>query len=611
MKYFSEYKYRLISYLILITCMVLLALFPLPLVFGVSISLAAFIYLVMIRLYGFREALLAAVILTLLSYFGGIGHSYMFTSVFEVLVIGGLYKVKGKDLFTWSFVYSFLLIIVVLLLELLTDIITLSANLVLFLLFFFIVSTIFASLVADMFCDYFPYLKSLNKFFPNKEKLYFGQIISHLLILAAITPILLIILTHAKMLEEDVYKEWEEKTIAIENRLQIKASELDNIEVQNFMLDSDLEKARLKVLLDPFVLEDRTTIFVLDQQLNEWLRIGESFHYQIGNPEFLNGYITVLNEKSTIWFSKKRSTLGNWTDARYIGHTTYLNKDVFVVMPTEDKVIEVLSEIKFYLLLSFVVLIVALVLGVFTNFILTKALGTINTMTREIPNRVESNESLKWSSSSIVEFSILISNLQKVSNQIQNMFHQTKKQNIVLKNQTEQLIESESQLYLLAHYDTLTKLPNRRSFYEKVTERIENDNVTKFVIVFLDLNHFKQVNDTLGHSGGDELLSIFATRLSEFAKRYPYVSVFRLAGDEFVAIIDQESTMEIQATCVKFSQIFDKPIFIQNKSIELSASIGLSIYPDDGKGIDQLLHKADTLMYEQKQQRKNEDKGGE
>ena len=171
---------------------------------------------------------------------------------------------------------------------------------------------------------------------------------------------------------------------------------------------------------------------------------------------------------------------------------------------------------------------------------------------------------------------------------------------------TEKLKENKEQLYDLAHHDILTGIPNRRSFLTHLENSIKvaEHNKTEIAILFIDLDNFKQINDTLGHQIGDEVLVITAKRLQGMLRQNDIVC--RLGGDEFVIIVESIKTPNNAARLAQ--KIIDKQsqkIQIKQHELYIKSSIGISIYPDNGLDAESLLQHADTAMYQSKQLGRN------
>lgn len=161
----------------------------------------------------------------------------------------------------------------------------------------------------------------------------------------------------------------------------------------------------------------------------------------------------------------------------------------------------------------------------------------------------------------------------------------------------------EQRLAQLANFDALTGLPNRSALLTNAEQWINRceRNAMRFALLFIDLDRFKMVNDTQGHEVGDNLLRTIATRLSQLLRRADVLA--RLGGDEFVVLAEFHNEHDDAETVAK--KIIDElseAIQLGEHSYYLGASIGISIYPDDGKQFAELLRKADTAMYIAKQQ---------
>ncbi|HMR02787.1 MAG TPA: EAL domain-containing protein, partial [Candidatus Competibacter phosphatis] len=164
----------------------------------------------------------------------------------------------------------------------------------------------------------------------------------------------------------------------------------------------------------------------------------------------------------------------------------------------------------------------------------------------------------------------------------------------------------ERQLIFLAHHDPLTELPNRILFNDRLTQGILHAarHNTRLAVLFIDLDHFKNINDTLGHQLGDQLLKMVAEELRKTIRACDTLA--RLGGDEFILLIEdlggnQDATM----VACKLLAVFEKAFFLAEHEIHISASIGISYYPADGQDCDELVKNADAAMYEAKAKGRN------
>ncbi|HEY3326753.1 MAG TPA: EAL domain-containing protein [Novimethylophilus sp.] len=162
-------------------------------------------------------------------------------------------------------------------------------------------------------------------------------------------------------------------------------------------------------------------------------------------------------------------------------------------------------------------------------------------------------------------------------------------------------VAAEERIRQLAFYDTLTGLPNRATLYSLVEQALSmGRRHEQFgALMFIDLDRFKYVNDTLGHSAGDALIQRVATRFKTCLRASDVVA--RLGGDEFVvALIDIAKVSDAAIVAQKIQAIFASPFLIEGHEISISASIGISVYPTDGTTVEDLLKHADIAMYRAK-----------
>lgn len=150
----------------------------------------------------------------------------------------------------------------------------------------------------------------------------------------------------------------------------------------------------------------------------------------------------------------------------------------------------------------------------------------------------------------------------------------------------------------LAHHDALTGLPNRLLVRDRVEQAIATAkrDKHKVALLFMDLDNFKSINDSLGHASGDSLLEVISHRLRESIRGTDTVS--RFGGDEFLVVLSHITGNEaVVSVCTKILEDITKPAKINGHELSTSCSIGVTVYPDDGDDFDALLRKADSAMY--------------
>ncbi len=168
------------------------------------------------------------------------------------------------------------------------------------------------------------------------------------------------------------------------------------------------------------------------------------------------------------------------------------------------------------------------------------------------------------------------------------------------------LNNEKTRLDFVAHHDELTSLPNRILFMDRLDHAIkkhERDNDI-FAVVFVDLDHFKEINDSFGHDVGDFVLQAAAKKLQEVTRTVDTVS--RWGGDEFVVLLENiKHSEDIITIANKILEIFEENIVVDSQAFYISASLGISMYPNDAKDINGLLKNADAAMYKAKDEGRN------
>jgi diguanylate cyclase (GGDEF)-like protein len=165
--------------------------------------------------------------------------------------------------------------------------------------------------------------------------------------------------------------------------------------------------------------------------------------------------------------------------------------------------------------------------------------------------------------------------------------------------------QAEEQIKHMANHDALTDLPSLRLIQDKfwMAESLVKRNNAKIAVMFIDLDCFKTINDTFGHKFGDYVLRQVAQRLEQVLGENDTVG--RIGGDEFLLIAPFQDAEVSEKMAQKVIHSITKPIDLNGQRIEISASIGIALYPDDAETFDQLIKLADDAMYQIKKSGKN------
>jgi diguanylate cyclase (GGDEF)-like protein len=163
-----------------------------------------------------------------------------------------------------------------------------------------------------------------------------------------------------------------------------------------------------------------------------------------------------------------------------------------------------------------------------------------------------------------------------------------------------QLDQARMSLQQVAHYDPLTNLINRRGFNQTFAEKLIEHSASNHMlaVMFLDVDHFKRINDSLGHDAGDELLKAIAGRISSATRTEDVVS--RFGGDEFCILISLHNYEEAEHLANRVMQKMKEPIALAGRNMVMTTSIGISVFPQDGLTCDELLKHADLALYQSK-----------
>nr|WP_295783031.1 diguanylate cyclase [Rhodoferax sp.] len=175
-----------------------------------------------------------------------------------------------------------------------------------------------------------------------------------------------------------------------------------------------------------------------------------------------------------------------------------------------------------------------------------------------------------------------------------------------IRQQLEDLQENREDLEHMARHDVLTGLPNRRAFQERLDHALSRAQRSgeRFALFFIDVDNFKSINDRWGHDGGDALLKIVALRLVATTRKVDAIA--RLGGDEFVVLLDNPAQREDVANIAeKLLESVRSPILYRGHALQIGFSIGISLYPEDGRTATELMARADRAMFDAKDAGRN------
>jgi diguanylate cyclase len=245
---------------------------------------------------------------------------------------------------------------------------------------------------------------------------------------------------------------------------------------------------------------------------------------------------------------------------------------------------ELSDELMVHILLSFVIMIIVFITSLIFSRSLTQPIGYIVEQVNEI---AQGNFNNKLHLKRKDELGLLTENVNALSNDLQRYVNDL--------NKSKELIEYQ------AYHDPLTGLLNRRYLQEKLKPTIEHakDTAETVSVLFIDIDRFKQVNDTLGHNKGDEILKIVAGRITACVSDHHSV-ITRQGGDEFIILLMNYDRIATIAAAERIVNILKKTYLLDGNEIYLGASCGISLFPEHTKNMDTLVVFADIAMYSAK-----------
>lgn len=558
-------------------------------IFGITLTFSSIFLFLILRIFGLKATIFAGALILFVVPFEYSQLAIPVVTLIEVVYVG-LFFMNGRkakmfyvDAFFWFLIGGFTLFFL--------HKNSLSGDALYFEICKHIINSLFNVLIADMLLAYFPFYKFLKKKRVNKNHVSIHQFLSHITLFSILVPFFITITTNTLNIYESISKDLASRAkISVEKiekeLLSLSQEELaDDAAYIDIMNQYDTEEFNIVIENKGRVLAPPTTDFSVGaEQLYQ--------NYQMKKiSDQLYEALPIEGQNS---HPINRWAKGQYTYIEYNEEFTILLH--YSISNYQNQIFKVSVDQLRYILIIILPMVLLLLM---VNRMLMNNLKGLTVVTTGLPQKLRNQGIIDWPQSSIYELQVLGKNLRKMADKISELFQESTEMNQLLSEQTERLKASEEQLHCLAFYDGLTSLPNRHYFYKYVNDLIEFQTVSKMAIIFLDLNQFKQVNDTLGHDAGDQLLQQAGNRLMGLkdANR----EVFRLGGDEFVVVESIEHNDEVESTISSIVQLFSERFEIQGYTLYITASVGVSLYPDDGQDLNTLVKFADIAMYTSKE----------
>lgn len=561
--------------LILVGLVFITTEFKVTLVFGLTFTFSSLFLFLIFRIYGLSLALVTglAALLFVPRELQLLGLSAI--PIIEVLFVG-LFFLKGRkakmfyvDALFWLVLGGFLLFFLN------------RHNLTDYALYFTIskdiVNGLLNVLLADMLLAYFPFYRLLKSNRLNKNHVSIHQFLSHITLFSILVPFYINVISNTLHTYESLPKELSTEAASVATRMEkalMGLDEEDVFQIQDIVLRNQIQGN--EILLE----SNEGTVVTTDLMTLQHARdLQDQYSLKEMAPHLYEAF--PKNNESL-------QPLNKWSEGQYIYIRSVDSMTILLQYPIsqyQNDIFQLSLEQSQYLLLMVLCLVVLLLAF---NRMLTNNLKHLTVITTGLPQKLRRLEEIEWPQSSLYELQLLGRNLRKMADKLTELFQESTEMN-------ERLKESEEQLHCLAYYDSLTSLPNRYYFQNYVNELIADPSNKMLAIIFIDLNQFKQINDTLGHDAGDTLLTLTAKKLKVLQNNDR--EVFRLGGDEFVIVHQLQHKDEVQATLNLIIRELSTYFRIHEQDLYITASIGVSMYPDDGQDLNTLVRFADIAMY--------------
>lgn len=580
--------------------------------FAFPITLSSISLFIIIGLANGKSSFFIILLINIILFFTNDFNILSTIEFLQVYFMWFLYQKNKKNILMNALLFILIISLPLMLINLYFTNSSLDINTVFFFLIIFL-NKIFNALVADLFLQYI----SLRKIVPlptkHEKKLTLSNLLTYTLIASVIIPVIVFVIIAVINTEKDVNLKVTEDLHLASDYVNDKIENWTIEEKSNLKLNNPIHVSKLLDILNVYVSTSDSTIsfylvdfnnkIISNLPNNDYSSLGLNWIKDGSIDEFSPGFYTWWSPIDTSYLIKNYSK-----DCNYVYVTSIDNSKILISIPSSQYTSTIISGyLESLKILIPLALILFLVISLLKNIIL-KSISKVIILSSGLPEKLKSKETIVFENSNILEIDSLIYNFQSMVDNLSNMILEAEITN-------KKLEESRKLLFKQANYDYLTELPNRQYFIEHAKNTINefsNNNLYNgkngIAILFLDLDKFKVVNDTLGHSAGDKLLQIIAKKMKEILNSYDSNSacVARLGGDEFVIQLIYNDKYEIEELSTKIIETIKQPINLDSSTITVGVSIGVGLYPEDGNDIESIFIKSDTSMYKAKASGGNE-----
>ncbi|WP_221401338.1 putative bifunctional diguanylate cyclase/phosphodiesterase [Paenibacillus phyllosphaerae] len=586
----------ILAAIVLYICALLTNIYTLPLGFGLHYLFDSLFLYIALLLFGTKRAALLTIAVYMTTIFV-FGNNFLYFLAILMILFTGLYrKMKVPYLLLSNLLFWLIPGWIIIAVPFYMDSGELGLSWLVF-LFKYVLNTSFNSLIAEIIVFYLPLHRLAGIKGRERGQLSLNRLAFHTSMLMVVCPFMIFIFIYSIHNRNYVTQNYEMKLTTIHQNLRHDYIQWQSMEPLPNELSiptpmkpgmqrmSELHGVRIYILdaSGHIVYTTDKTEPVGQQwsklQAGRWGKEGPSFY---------------------MWQPAKGSKLvmtNEWNESSFVYRGPLGPRELHLVIeqPTESGMIDQrkIQALTYAIVIAFIVLsaVANLLLSRYLLFMLYK----LATMTKGLPERLRREKNIPWPTSPFVEMRWLVANFQTMSGELLAMFHETQVMNERLQKQTEQL-------HRLAHYDMLTNLPNRLHFnvdMQQLLSELRGAAASRGIaVLLLDLDRFKQVNDSMGHHAGDQLLLEVGQRLTN---ALPDQGIYRLGGDEFVIIVRFDEMGEVESAAGNVLEALSKPIYLHSHEIFVKTSIGIAICNDPAMTIDMVLRQADAAMYHAKE----------
>lgn len=610
-------------YILLILLALYLSQHGIQYAYGAEFILCSFALLLLTGLFGWAWGAVSSLVLTLGLYYTQHGSIILPLIGLEILIVGFLHERTRRPLLLLDALYWFCIGAPLAMLFFYLQTYTFNSEAILQ-YFMFAMNGLLNVFIADVLLTFVPWHRLIPRI--ERKLVSLNQLLAHLCIIAVFIPFMINLVLDSHQMRSEIETD---SMSLVESQSRVAMDWVTGLSMKDkhglYVHNVDNMK-QLDLKLNAFSLNHLLKIAVYDKEDKLMASTDSSFFHKMNLIQLENEgnqlMEIALRQEQPIrekrlaeqrfyqWLPSENQydyDTRRWNDGYYVLIKQYSDlpiQKVITLIPiavfSENTISVYLTK---FLSLFLLCLIVGAVAFLITRYI-SRVLNQLMTITTGMPAKLITSQSISWPLSKISDIRALENNFRSMSERLIEVFYEMRRMNDQLRNQTNKLENSEERLQQLAYYDPLTQLPNRYHFTSKLEEAIQQakENQGVIALMFLDLDRFKHINDSLGHNVGDLLLVRVAQRLSSQVTRLQGAAMIaRLGGDEFVILLENYTKPDVRKVAERIVQVFHDSFFVLSYELFVSPSIGIAMYPEHGTESTALLKRADTAMYAAKE----------